>query len=96
MEETLEQAVTRIFQPGARPALPPAAAAEPGAIASASPPPSAAAGAAPPSGSLAVLSARAREHYQRAIEAQRAGDWARYGEEIRKLGEVLEQMRRQP
>jgi uncharacterized membrane protein (UPF0182 family) len=96
MEETLEQAVTRIFQPGARPALPPAAAAEPGAAAPASPPPSAAAGAAPPSGSLAVLSARAREHYQRAIEAQRAGDWARYGEEIRKLGEVLEQMRRQP
>ena len=34
-----------------------------------------------------------RETYQRALEAQRAGDWAKYGEEIRKLGELLERMR---
>ena len=26
------------------------------------------------------------------IEAQRAGDWARYGEQLRRLGEILEQM----
>ena len=30
--------------------------------------------------------------YQRAIDAQRAGDWARYGEEIKRLGEILEKM----
>jgi hypothetical protein len=42
--------------------------------------------------SLDTLAARAREHYQRALQAQREGDWARYGEEIRRLGEVLDQM----
>ena len=33
--------------------------------------------------------AEARNRYQAALAAQRAGDWAKYGEEIRKLGEVL-------
>jgi uncharacterized membrane protein (UPF0182 family) len=32
-------------------------------------------------------------HYQRAIDAQRAGDWAKYGEEIRALGQTLERMK---
>ncbi|MBI2505799.1 MAG: UPF0182 family protein [Candidatus Latescibacteria bacterium] len=32
---------------------------------------------------------QARAHYSRALEAQRRGDWALYGEEIAKLGEVL-------
>jgi uncharacterized membrane protein (UPF0182 family) len=39
------------------------------------------------------LAAQARGHYDRAIEAQRAGDWARYGEELRLLGDVLARMR---
>jgi hypothetical protein len=39
-----------------------------------------------------TLAAQAKEHYDRAIQAQRDGDWARYGEEIRKLGAVIEQM----
>jgi hypothetical protein len=42
--------------------------------------------------SLEALAARAQAHYQRAIQAQREGDWARYGEEIRRLGEVLDRM----
>ena len=42
---------------------------------------------------LAALAAEARGHYDRAIEAQRAGDWARYGEEMRLLGEALARMR---
>jgi uncharacterized membrane protein (UPF0182 family) len=33
------------------------------------------------------------DHYRRAIEAQRAGNWAQYGDEIKRLGEVLEAMR---
>ena len=33
--------------------------------------------------------AEARTHYENAIAAQRAGDWAKYGEELRKLGEAL-------
>ena len=36
--------------------------------------------------------AAARVVYQRAIDAQRAGDWARYGEEIKRLGEILEKL----
>jgi uncharacterized membrane protein (UPF0182 family) len=40
------------------------------------------------------LTAEARAHYDRAIAAQRAGDWAKYGEEIRALGQILEQMKR--
>jgi hypothetical protein len=39
----------------------------------------------------AVL-ARAREHYQRAIRALREeGNWGLYGEEMRRLGEILGQ-----
>jgi uncharacterized membrane protein (UPF0182 family) len=42
---------------------------------------------------LALLATQARGHYDRAIEAQRSGDWGKYGEEIKRLGEVLGQMR---
>jgi len=41
------------------------------------------------------LAEQARNHYTRAIQAQRDGNWALYGEEIKKLGEVLERMRQQ-
>jgi len=34
----------------------------------------------------------ARRHYQAAIDAQREGDWARYGEEQRLLGAVLDRL----
>jgi hypothetical protein len=40
------------------------------------------------------LAAQARTHYQRALQAQRDGNWALYGEEIKRLGEVLEKMAR--
>ena len=88
MEETLDAAIARIFG-GTAGAPVAAAAAEAGAR-----PAAAAAGPGPPGAteSLDVLAARAREHYQRAVQAQREGDWARYGEEIRRLGEVLDQM----
>ncbi len=39
----------------------------------------------------AALLQQAREHYRLAIEAQRSGDWATYGEEGR-LGEALEKL----
>jgi uncharacterized membrane protein (UPF0182 family) len=41
------------------------------------------------------LAGDARDAYQRALEAQRAGDWAKYGEEIRRLGEILERLKQQ-
>ena len=95
MEPTLEAGIARLFG-GAVPAAAPAepdptrttAAPSPGA------PPAAPAGPATPSADVRALTAEARAHYDRAIAAQRAGDWARYGEEIKALGEVLERMKR--
>ncbi len=80
MEETLEKALDRIF--------------EPAPVASAPPPPLDAPAAFPAVPS--DLAVHARETYQRATDAQRAGDWALYGEELRKLGDVLEQMAEAP
>jgi len=42
---------------------------------------------------LQDLAAEAQRHYERAVQAQRSGDWATYGEELRQLGQVLERMR---
>ncbi len=41
---------------------------------------------------LQTLVAEARQHYANAMAAQRAGDWARYGQEIRLLGDLLERI----
>jgi hypothetical protein len=52
-------------------------------------------GAAPPSAGNARaldLARRANEAYGRALAAQRAGDWARYGEELRRLEDALRQL----
>jgi uncharacterized membrane protein (UPF0182 family) len=40
----------------------------------------------------ADLSAQAKKHFDRAMKAQRDGDWALYGQEIRKLGEIIDRM----
>jgi uncharacterized membrane protein (UPF0182 family) len=45
---------------------------------------------------LASLTRRAGEHYDRARAAQRNEDWTTYGEEMKKLGEVLRQLRGRP
>jgi uncharacterized membrane protein (UPF0182 family) len=42
---------------------------------------------------VSPLVAEARDHYDRAVEAQRAGDWAKYGEELRLLGQTLDKLR---
>ena len=42
------------------------------------------------------LMATALEHYRRAMQAQRNANWSLYGEEIRKLGEILERRNRNP
>jgi len=36
--------------------------------------------------------AEAKKHYEAATQAAREGNWARYGEEIRSLGEVIDRM----
>ena len=81
MEETLDEALDRLFS---RPEAPPPP-----------PPPSttkAVEGATPLPEGAAALAAQARQHYERAIQAQREGNWALYGEEIKRLGEVLDKL----
>jgi uncharacterized protein len=41
------------------------------------------------------LAAVARGHFDRAMSAQREGNWALYGEEIRRLGEVIRKMQQE-
>ncbi|MEP7228420.1 MAG: UPF0182 family protein, partial [Gemmatimonadales bacterium] len=41
---------------------------------------------------LETLLSEARRHYEAALQAQREIDWAKYGQEMRRLGEVLEQI----
>jgi uncharacterized membrane protein (UPF0182 family) len=44
-------------------------------------------------GALRALLQQASESYNRALEAQRAGDWATYGREIQRVGDLLRQLR---
>ena len=79
MEETLEEGLKRIFGAGSGTAEKPAAGST-----TASP-------IREPSGQ--DLLKQAQEVYERALRSQKDGDWARYGEEIRRLGEILRQMK---
>jgi uncharacterized membrane protein (UPF0182 family) len=56
------------------------------------PPPTPATGAAIADSGFRALVAEAWRRYQAALQAQRDIDWARYGEEFRRLGELLEQL----
>jgi hypothetical protein len=89
MEDTLDAALSRIFSGAVTTteALPPPA--EPAA-----PAPTKAPGAAP--ADIQALIREANQHYQRALELQRQGDWAGYGEEVKKLGEVLNRLASAP
>jgi uncharacterized protein len=80
MEETLDGALSTLF--GSRVGGERAPAPQPGE-----------APAGTPTEELRALLSEARQHYQAAILAQREGDWARYGEELKRLGDVLERMR---
>ena len=88
MDETLEAALRRLFVPGSAPGrtlagAPPAAAA-----------PSVTADSTP-AGS-AELMRQAMQHYEQARAAQRAEDWAAYGVEMRRLGEILRRLNALP
>ena len=86
MEETLDAGLARLFGGPTGIRNQPSAPVPTGAAAAAGTP---SAGPAITEAELRTLVAEARSHYDAALAAQRAGDWARYGEEIRKLGEVL-------
>jgi uncharacterized membrane protein (UPF0182 family) len=53
----------------------------------------AAAAAATANASVADLVNQLSERYENAVSAQRVGDWATYGEELRAIGELLRQLR---
>ncbi|MBK8315994.1 MAG: UPF0182 family protein [Acidobacteria bacterium] len=84
MEETLEAGLSRIFGG--------ATTAQPQTTAAAQTQPGSAPAVVPDVRSLSI---QATELYKNAIQAQRDGDWARYGEEIKKLGAVLEKMQKE-
>ncbi|RPJ77779.1 MAG: hypothetical protein EHM13_15520 [Acidobacteria bacterium] len=90
MEETLEAALTRIFPVGRPGEVPPTETAPaPGAAPATG---VSEAGTPQPAPELAQLAQQAADHYRRALAAQREGNWALYGEEIKRLGEILEKM----
>jgi uncharacterized protein len=78
MRETLEGGLAELFGGAAGPRS------QPG--------PPVAGGAAPADTTLRALAEEARERYEAALEAQRNIDWAKYGDEMRRLGEVLERI----
>jgi uncharacterized membrane protein (UPF0182 family) len=85
MEETLEAAIGKIFG-GETP--------KPQELAGTAAPGAASAEAAAPNNDKSSLLQQAGETYDRAIQAQRQGDWAKYGEEIKKLGSILSELSR--
>jgi len=78
MEETLEKGLAKIF-----------GSAEGQAIPSEETSPEA---TKPVDSSSSDLLSQAAQAYQAAINAQRDGNWGRYGEEIKKLGEILDRL----
>ncbi len=90
MEETLEEALEMLFgEAGPRPPPTQLAAATEDAV---SPTGAVARPVADVAPASTDLLRRAQEHYDRALAAQRAGNWAAYGTEIERLGQLLRQL----
>lgn len=88
MEPTLDESINRLFGEGTmsreKTAPPPS-----DTQASAAPVPS----KTPLSADQQALVEQALQSYKRAEQAQRNGDWAQYGEEIKRLGQTLEKLK---
>ena len=84
MAETLETGLALLF--GGEAARP--------TVTEETPSPEAAPGAA--TGVSATLLRQVQDAYDRAIAAQRAGNWAQYGEEMNRLGDLLRRLTRTP
>ena len=95
MEPTLDRALARVFgsAPARAPATSPTLMADVAPTDTAAPEFAPIPAPAPQSVDVTdALAQQAQQHYARALVAQRDGDWARYGEEIERLGEVLGRM----
>ncbi len=90
MERTLDDGIARLFgsESAPRDTTPLSSGGSPAAA------PGGAVPVPPPAANNAFV-VEARQHYERAIEAQRAGDWAKYGEELRLLGDALARLQQQ-
>jgi len=84
MQETLEAGLTELFGGSTGKAREPVKVAPGGAGTAVT---------GPADTTIRALVAEAWRRYQAALEANREVDWARYGEEFRRLGETLEQLR---
>ncbi len=80
MDETLDGALATLFGGTTRQR----ASAEPATAAGTTPP--------APSSQFQADAVEARRHFQAAIDAQRNGDWARYGDELKLLGQLLDRI----
>jgi len=85
MQDTLDAALSQIFSGAVTTTEAP-----PTSAGQAAPAPAKAAGA--PGIDIQALIREANQHYQRALEFERQGDWAGYGAEVKKLGEVLNRL----
>jgi uncharacterized membrane protein (UPF0182 family) len=97
MAETLDAALRVLFgemraPAGGTLAVAPTAGTATAAATATARPAEATVAAAPAGATTADLARRANEHFERARAAQRADDWATYGAEMRRLGEVLRQL----
>jgi uncharacterized membrane protein (UPF0182 family) len=90
MRETLEEGLNALFGAGAATQARPPVRDTTGVVSPAPAPP---APGAPPSAAVSDLLRQAQTHYDRAIAAQRAGNWAEYGREIEQLGAALRALR---
>jgi len=89
MEETLDAALNRIFGSGSTLPPPRTPVRTPGLPPLTQAPPS-------PQDPSSPLPQQALEHYRRAVQAQREGNWSLYGEEIKRVGEMLEELSKRP
>ncbi len=80
MDETLDGALTTMFGGVTRPRAAPAVATSAGAAASGG------------NAQFQADAVEARRHFQAAVDAQRNGDWAKYGEELKALGQILDRI----
>ena len=92
MEETLEESIAKIFQQNIL--LPERGTSSVTFESAAASVADGISAPAPESADASRLIERAGEAYNRAVSAQREGNWARYGEELKKLGEALEELKR--
>ena len=93
MAETLTQGLVQIFGRSVANALSPDRRLD--AMVPGAPPPTPVTPGSTPvavDAAFMTLAEQAADHYERAIAAQREGNWALYGEEMKKLGEVLAQL----